>query len=114
LELWRINERDVSEQTLHAVARTLDLPRYEMTLDQAAQLLGGRTLLQVDQRRWRFAHQSVWEFLLASRLAAILRAGDNPDVLGDAELTPLTARFLRDLAAAEAVRWIADVAEGRS
>jgi 3',5'-cyclic AMP phosphodiesterase CpdA len=114
LELWRINERDVSEQTLQAVVRSLDLPRYKMTLDQAAHLFGGRTLLRVDEHRWRFAHQSVWEFLLAKRLANALRAGDNPDVFGDAELTSLTGRFLRDLAPVEAERWMRDVAGGRS
>lgn len=105
LELWRIGERDVTEQSLHAAARQLDLARHRLTLDQAAQVLGGRTLLQVGANRWRFAHQSVWEFLLARRLAAMLRGGDDPGVLGEAELTSLTIRFLRDLAPAEAAAW---------
>nr|WP_239063199.1 metallophosphoesterase [Streptomyces sp. SID13031] len=106
LELWRGGDRDVNEDALHRVARKLDLPRYDLTLDQAAQLLGGRTLLQIDERQWRFAHQSVWEFLLASRLAAILREQDY-DKLGEAQLTGLTIRFLRDLAPAEAMDWVA-------
>jgi 3',5'-cyclic AMP phosphodiesterase CpdA len=114
LELWRAGERDVTEESLHQVARTLDLPRYEMTLDQAAQLIGGRTLLQVDAQRWRFAHQSVWEFLLAKRLARALREEKEVQVIGEAELTNLTIRFLRDLAPTETTRWVTDVAEGRS
>jgi 3',5'-cyclic AMP phosphodiesterase CpdA len=113
LQLWQIGERDLTEQTLHKVARTLHLPRHELTLDQAAQLLGGRTLLQVDNRRWRFAHQSVWEFLLAKRLAAILRKGNDLAVLGEAELTGLTIRFLRDLAPAEAIEWGVGVVGGQ-
>jgi hypothetical protein len=113
LQLWRVGERDLTEETLHEVARTLHLPRHELTLDQAAQLLGGRTLLQVDDRRWRFAHQSVWEFLLAKRLAAILREGKDLAVLGDAELTGLTIRFLRDLAPDEATEWGAGIIGGQ-
>ncbi len=115
LQLWRVGERDVSEQSLHRVARNLDLPRHELTLDQAAQLIGGRTLLQAGGgQRWRFAHQSVWEFLLASRLARALRDEKDAQLLGEAELTGLTIRFLRDLAPAEAAQWVADVAAGRS
>jgi 3',5'-cyclic AMP phosphodiesterase CpdA len=114
LELWRIGERDATEQSLHAAARQLDLSRHKLTLDQAAQVLGGRTLLQVGDNRWRFAHQSVWEFLLAKRLAARLRAGDGLDVLGEAELTSLTIRFIRDLAPAEAAVWGTHVATGGS
>jgi len=115
LELWRIGERDVSEVTLQQVARSaLDLPRLDLTVDQAAQLIGGRTLLNVDGCRWRFAHQSVWEFLLARRLAALLRAGEDDSLLGEAELTGLTIRFLRDLAPAEAAAWVTRVAGGQS
>jgi 3',5'-cyclic AMP phosphodiesterase CpdA len=114
LELWQAGERDVSEQSLHKVARTLDLPRFEMTMDQAAQLIGGRTLLQAGTGRWRFAHQSVWEFLLAKRLARALREQRDPQLLGEAELTSLTIRFLRDLAPVEAVQWLTDLADGPS
>lgn len=114
LELWRINERDVTEQSLQATAAKLDLPRHKLTLDQAAQVLGGRTLLEVDSNRWRFAHQSVWEFLLAKRLAAILRSGHDIETLGEAELTGLTIRFLRDLAPDEAAAWAGRVAGSRS
>ncbi|MGH4001197.1 MAG: hypothetical protein ACRDTJ_27490, partial [Pseudonocardiaceae bacterium] len=114
LELWRINERDVTEQSLQAAARELDLARHKLTLDQAAQVLGGRTLLQVDSNRWRFAHQSVWEFLLANRLAAILRSGRDIETLGEAELTGLTIRFLRDLAPGEAAAWANRIAGRQS
>lgn len=114
LELWRINERDVTEQSLQAVARDLDLARHKLTLDQAAQVLGGRTLLQVESNRWRFAHQSVWEFLLANRLAAILRSGYDIETLGEAELTGLTIRFLRDLAPDEATAWAHRIAGRKS
>jgi NACHT-associated inactive Restriction Endonuclease 2/NACHT domain len=109
-ELWQMGERDVTEEVLQRVAQALDLPKYDLTLDQAAQLLGGRTLLQVDARRWRFAHQSVWEFLLASKLAEILREGKDLGRLGEAELTELTIRFLRDLAPAEATAWAEGIA----
>ena len=111
--LWRIGERDITEDTLQAVARdSLDLPRIELTVDQAAQLIGGRTLLQVDAHRWRFAHQSVWEFLLANNLARRLRAGEQLEKFGEAQLTQLTIRFLMDLAPAEATTWAARIAGG--
>ena len=114
LMLWRINERDVSEESLQTVARQLNLVRHDLTVDQAAQVLGSRTLLSVDENRWRFAHQSVWEFLLARRLAAILRDGQDIETLGEAELTGLTIRFLRDLAPDEAAEWARRVAEVRA
>jgi hypothetical protein len=107
VRLWQAGERDVTEDTMHECARTLDLPRLELTLDQAAQEIGGRTLLQVDSQRWRFAHQSIWEFLLANHLAALLRSGQADELTGQAELTGLTARFLRDLAPDEATAWLA-------
>jgi hypothetical protein len=111
--LWHIGERDITEGALQDSARqNLDLPRIELTVDQAAQLIGGRTLLQVDDHRWRFAHQSVWEFLLANSLARRLKAGEHLQRLGDAQLTALTIRFLRDLAPDEAVRWAQQVAGG--
>jgi hypothetical protein len=108
--LWRVGERDVTEDTLQQTVKTvLDLPRLKLTLDQAAQEIGGRTLLQVGSGQWRFAHQSVWEFLLANRLAAYLRAGQSDELLGEAQLTGLTIRFLRDLAPAESAAWAARV-----
>jgi hypothetical protein len=108
LHLWRSGERDVTENALQQVSRNvLDLPRMKLTLDQAAQVIGGRTLLHVDSRRWKFAHQSVWEFLLANRLAASLRADEEDELFGEAELTSLTIRFLRDLAPQEATAWLA-------
>nr|MDT0656633.1 NACHT domain-containing protein [Micromonospora sp. DSM 115978] len=110
--LWQVGERDVTEETLQHLARTtINLPRAELTVDQAAQLIGGRTLLQAGERRWRFAHQSVWEFLLANYLAGRLRAGTDLDQFGEAELTGLTARFLRDLAPDEATAWLRRIAE---
>jgi hypothetical protein len=113
LELLRTGERDVTEDTLQRTARqALDLPRLDLTLDQAAQLIGGRTLLNLDGCRWRFAHQSVWEFLLARRLATHLRAGTGDDLLGEAQLTGLTIRFLHDLAPQEPAAWVARVAGG--
>lgn len=114
LHLWRVGERDVTEDALHRTAREmLPLPKLELTLDQAAQVIGGRTLLQVDESRWRFAHQSVWEFLLAKRIAALLRAGGEDQLLGEAQLTGLTIRFLRDLAPEEAAAWVARTAGGQ-
>ena len=103
LKLWLAGERDVTEDTLQQAARdVLDLPRLKLTLDQAAQEMGGRTLLQVDEHRWRFAHQSVWEFLLARRIATLLRMGKGDELLGEAQLTgPTGIRFLRDLAPKE-------------
>lgn len=113
LRLWRTGERDVTEDALQQTARSvLDLPRLELTLDQAAQEAGGRTLLQVDAKRWRFAHQSVWEYLLARRLAALLRAQRDDDLMGEAQLTGLTIRFLRDLAPDEAATWARRIASG--
>jgi NACHT domain len=57
MHLWRTGERDVTEDALQQTARdVLDLPQLELTLDQAAQEVGGRTLLRVDGKRWRFSH----------------------------------------------------------
>lgn len=111
--LWQLGERDITEDTLTETARTLDLPALDLTIDQAAQFLGGRTLLRAADRRWRFVHQSLWEYLLARRIADLLRSG-RPERLGDAQLTPLTIRFLRDLAPREAAEWASRVAKGRS
>ncbi len=114
LRLWRMGERDLTEDVLQQTVReALDLPRLDLTLDQAAQLVGGRTLLHVDGARWRFNHQSVWEFLLARRIADLLRQGQNDDLLGEAELTDLTIRFLRELAPREAEAWAVRVAGER-
>jgi 3',5'-cyclic AMP phosphodiesterase CpdA len=114
VELWRAGDRDLSETDLQQAARVgLDLPTMRLTVDQAAQLVGGRTLFRASGGRWKFAHQSVWEFLLANHLAHHLRTGGEPALLGAAELTRLTARFLRDLAPAEAAAWIAALAEPR-
>ncbi|HET8682855.1 MAG TPA: metallophosphoesterase [Micromonosporaceae bacterium] len=111
--MWRSGERDLTETALQQVARdNLDLPRIDLTVDQAAQLIGGRTLLQVDANRWRFVHQSIWEYLLANYLAGRLKAGEDLDQLGDAELTQLTIRFLRDLAPEEATAWASRIAGG--
>jgi hypothetical protein len=111
LRLWRTGERDVTEDALQQTTRKmLDLPRLELTLDQAAQEAGGRTLLKVEENRWRFAHQSVWEFLLASRLAKMLRNNADGDLLGEAQLTGLTIRFLRDLVPDEATAWLRRIA----
>jgi DNA repair exonuclease SbcCD nuclease subunit len=108
--LWRVGERDVTEDTLQQTARdVLDLPGLDLTLDQAAQEFGGRTLLRVDGQRWRFAHQSIYEFLLAGRLAKSLRREQQEELLGEAELTELTIRFLRDLAPDAAAAWAARV-----
>ncbi len=91
----------------------LNLPALELTLDQAAQEFGGRTLLRVDNQRWRFAHQSIWEFLLAKKLAAVLGAGGRDDeLMGQAELTELTIRFLRDLDPDAATAWVRRLAGG--
>jgi hypothetical protein len=110
VRLWRAGERDVTEDTLQRTARdVLDLPGLDLTLDQAAQEFGGRTLLRVDGQRWRFAHQSIYEFLLASRLATLLRRGEREELLGEAELSGLTIRFLRDLAPDAATAWAARV-----
>lgn len=111
LRLWRTGERGVTEEALQQTARLVfDLPKLELTVDQAAQEAGDRTLLRVDNRRWRFAHQSVWEFLLASRLATLLRGGNNNEFMGEAQLTGLTIRFLRDLAPMEATTWLSRMA----
>jgi 3',5'-cyclic AMP phosphodiesterase CpdA len=108
MRLWQAGERDVTEDALQQTARdVLDLPELELTLDQAAQEVGGRTLLRVDGQRWRFAHQSVYEFLLASRLGKLVRSGNQKEVLGEAQLTGLTIRFLRDLEPEAAVAWAA-------
>ncbi|MFC6085000.1 metallophosphoesterase [Sphaerisporangium aureirubrum] len=112
LRIWRAGERDVTEAALQQAARdVIDLPRLRLTVDQAAQIAGSRTLLRVDDRQWKFAHQSVWEYLLASRLAVLLRAGSGDEVLGEAELTGLTIRFLRDIEPGLAAAWVARVGD---
>jgi hypothetical protein len=112
IRLWRAGERDVTEDSLQQTAReVLDLPKLELTLDQAAQEVGGRTLLRIDGQRWRFAHQSIYEFLLANRLAKMLSTGQGEELLGEAELTGLTIRFLRDVTPEAAAAWAARVSE---
>lgn len=106
LRLWQAGERDVTEDALQrAVRDVFNLSALELTVDQAAQIAGSRTLLQTGDGCWKFAHQSVWEFLLACRLAAAFRAGRADELIGDAQLTPLTGRFLRDLAPEAVIAW---------
>jgi hypothetical protein len=51
----------------------------------------------------------VYEFLLAKRLASVLRSGQRDELLGEAQLTGLTIRFLRDLAPGAAEAWVSRV-----
>jgi 3',5'-cyclic AMP phosphodiesterase CpdA len=107
LRLWRAGELDVTEDMLQQVAREfLDLPRLELTVDRAAQEIGGRTLLGITGKRWKFAHQSVYEYLLARRLARSLADHQADELLGEAELSGLTIRFLRDLAPEKVEDWL--------
>jgi hypothetical protein len=113
LRLWRDGERDVTRDALERTAAdVLNLPALELTLDQAAQEFGGRTLLKVDDQRWKFAHQSVWEYLLAKKLAALTATGRHDDLVGRAELTGLTIRFWRDIDPAGAADWVRRLADG--
>lgn len=115
LALWRDQVPDVGQTLLEEVAgRALDLPRFGLTMSQAAQEIGSRTLLVGDGDRRRFAHQSVYEYLLARRLARVLGDGSEWDRLGDAELSELTAYFLRDLAPEDAANWIRSLEDMRT
>lgn len=112
--LWAANETYVSERLLEDVAGSvLDLPSLGLTVAQAAQEIGSRTLLVGEGDERYFAHQSVGEFLLARHLAELLRGADDPAELGHAELSELTARFLRDLVPEEGTRWLRVMAERR-
>lgn len=113
--LWATNETNISEALLEEVAGdVLDLPRLGMAVPEAAQEIGSRTLLVGDGDERYFAHQSIGEFLLARKLADVLESSDYPLELGHAELSELTARFLRDLAPEAGTRWLRAMADGRA
>ncbi len=115
LVLWRDQVPEVDQVLLEEVAgRALDLPRFGLTTSQAAQEIGSRTLLVGDGDRRRFAHQSVYEYLLARRLARALRDDTQWSQLGQAELSELTAYFLRDLAPQDAASWIRSLEDSRA
>lgn len=111
--LWRDHLPNIGQALLEDVAgKTLDLPRLGLTTSQAAQEIGSRTLLVGEGEERGFAHQSVYEYLLARRLASALHDRSEWGRLGYAELSELTALFLRDLAPEDAARWIRSRNEG--
>jgi 3',5'-cyclic AMP phosphodiesterase CpdA len=113
--LWSDQVPEVGQALLEEVAdRALDLPRFGLTMSQAAQEIGSRTLLVGDGEQRRFAHQSVYEYLLARRLARVLRDTAEWSKLGHAELSELTACFLRDLAPEDAAGWIRSLGESHA
>jgi WD40 repeat protein/3',5'-cyclic AMP phosphodiesterase CpdA/type II secretory pathway predicted ATPase ExeA len=106
--LWRDQTFQIGQTLLSEVAaRTLDLPKLGLSVSQAAQEIGSRTLLVGYGDRQRFAHQSVYEYLLARHLARALRDPLRWEQLGFAELSELSASFLSELAVEDAARWIA-------
>ena len=106
--LWRDQTFQIGQTLLTEVAaRTLDLPKLGLSVSQAAQEIGSRTLLVGYGDRQRFAHQSVYEYLLARRLAHALRDRLRWEQLGFAELSELSAYFLGELSVEDATRWIA-------
>jgi WD40 repeat protein/uncharacterized protein YjbI with pentapeptide repeats/3',5'-cyclic AMP phosphodiesterase CpdA len=106
--LWRDQTFQIGQTLLEEVAaRTLDLPKLGLSVSQAAQEIGSRTLLVGYGDRQRFAHQSVYEYLLARRLDDALRDPARWDELGLAELSELSANFLAELSLADASRWTA-------
>jgi 3',5'-cyclic AMP phosphodiesterase CpdA len=112
--LWRDQVPEVGQALLEEVAgQALDLPRFGLTMSQAAQEIGSRTLLVGDGDERRFAHQSVYEYLLARRLARDLQDA-HWNRLGHAELSELTACFLRDLAPRDAASWIRSLEDARA
>ena len=109
LMLWRNHSGEISRDLLERVAaESLDLPGLGLTVAQAAQEIGGRALLAGDGDQRRFAHESVFEYVLARALARELKEGGG-NLIGEAQLSELTARFLRDLAPAEARRYVAEL-----
>ncbi len=86
-------------------AQVLDLPALRLSKTEAAHDVGARGLLVGDEDNRRFVHQSVFEFLLASRLAKNL-ADDRTEPLATSEMSELTARFLVDLNPDGAAGWL--------
>jgi 3',5'-cyclic AMP phosphodiesterase CpdA len=110
--MWSDQVPEVRQALLeHVASEALDLPKFGLTMSQAAQEIGSRTLLVGEGDARRFAHQSVFEYLLARRLTRFLCDPDNWDRLGQARLSDLTAYFLHDLAPGDAERWIRAVNE---
>jgi 3',5'-cyclic AMP phosphodiesterase CpdA len=108
---WSTSAISIDEALLESTAaQVLDLPSLRLTKVEAAHDIGARGLLVGDETNRRFVHQSVFEFLLASRLAKNL-ANAETQSLGVAELSDLTARFLVDLNAGGATDWLRKLAE---
>jgi 3',5'-cyclic AMP phosphodiesterase CpdA len=110
--MWSDQVPEVRQSLLeHVASEALDLPKFGLTMSQAAQEIGSRTLLVGEGDVRRFAHQSVYEYLLARHLSRVLQNHDSWEQLGQARLSDLTAYFLHDLAPEDAERWIRAVNE---
>ncbi|MGH8929516.1 MAG: pentapeptide repeat-containing protein, partial [Egibacteraceae bacterium] len=108
--LWQTGSRGVTLDELEPLAAEgLDLAGLEMRRAEAAQAVGSGTLLvRRGEGEFGFIHQSVMEWLVAND--AVCRLSEHgpaalDDALADAELTPLMADFLRDLAGEAVIEW---------
>ena len=98
----------VDELTTTTVEALTDLETLGLTGEQAAHTIGSGSLLTRTGNGFGFVHRSVLEWLVADATAAELRAGREPGMLAEAEMSDLMADFFCDLAGHEqALRWAA-------
>lgn len=101
---WMRTAEEIEAEDLRAVAGGVAAPGY--TLEEAAQELGSGTLLVRDEEaRFRFAHRSVLEFLVAERCAGALNAGEPAPLLDCGEVSSVLVRFLGELAGDALDEW---------
>jgi WD40 repeat protein/3',5'-cyclic AMP phosphodiesterase CpdA len=111
--LWGKLERTLSLSELaEEVARAVDtLAERQMDAQTATHLVGSGTLLVRDEAGlFAFVHQSVMEWLVASRAAEELQASGGSAALGVRAMSALMTDFLCDLAGAERAREWAEAA----
>jgi hypothetical protein len=114
--MWPKLERTIRASELTEVVASVVDKLAERQFDErsAAHLVGARTLLVRDaEGLFSFVHQSILEWLVASRAAEQIRAGSQErravDALKTAKMSPLMADFFCSLAGSHAEPWAQDV-----
>jgi WD40 repeat protein/type II secretory pathway predicted ATPase ExeA len=94
---WTRGTEELGLDDLRAVVR--DLGSAGHSEEELIHTLGSGTLLVRDEaERFRFAHRSILEFLVAEQCAQRLLAGEEPHLLDHGEATVPLVRFVGDLA----------------
>lgn len=104
LRLWRTTDRGITVSELtESTASVLNfLTVTDLDSDAAAFQVGSGTLLvRDDEGNFSFIHQSVQEWLIASRVASELEDSESSELMSERDLTSLTIEFLIGLASRE-------------